>query len=46
VDDLDAECAELAARGVELLNGPMDRAWGARTASFRDPGGRIWEIAT
>jgi catechol 2,3-dioxygenase-like lactoylglutathione lyase family enzyme len=38
-------CAELADRGVELLNGPMDRPWGIRTASFRDPGGHIWEIA-
>ncbi|MFL5963146.1 MAG: VOC family protein [Gaiellaceae bacterium] len=45
VDDVDAMCAELANRGVELLNGPMDRPWGIRTASFRDPGGHIWEIA-
>jgi len=45
VDDVDAVCAELAARGVELLNGPMDRPWGVRTASFIDPGGHIWEIA-
>jgi uncharacterized glyoxalase superfamily protein PhnB len=45
VDDVDAMCAELAARGVELLNGPMDRPWGIRTASYRDPGGHIWEIA-
>ncbi len=45
VDDVDAMCAELATRGVELLNGPMDRPWGLRTASFRDPGGHIWEIA-
>jgi catechol 2,3-dioxygenase-like lactoylglutathione lyase family enzyme len=45
VDDVDAMSAELAARGVELLNGPMDRPWGIRTASFRDPGGHIWEIA-
>jgi catechol 2,3-dioxygenase-like lactoylglutathione lyase family enzyme len=45
VDDVDAGCAELAARGVELLNGPMDRAWGVRTASFTDPGGHIWEFA-
>jgi len=45
VDDVDAKCAELAARGVELLNGPMDRPWGIRTASFSDPGGHIWEIA-
>ena len=45
VDDVDAMCAELIARGVELLNGPMDRPWGVRTASFVDPGGYIWEIA-
>jgi catechol 2,3-dioxygenase-like lactoylglutathione lyase family enzyme len=45
VDDVDAMCDELKARGVELLNGPMDRPWGIRTASFRDPGGHIWEIA-
>ena len=45
VDDVDAMCAELAKRGVELLNGPIDRPWGIRTASFRDPGGHIWEIA-
>jgi catechol 2,3-dioxygenase-like lactoylglutathione lyase family enzyme len=45
VDDVDTLCAELSQRGVELLNGPMDRPWGIRTASFRDPGGHIWEIA-
>lgn len=45
VDDVDAMCAELTARGVELLNGPLDRPWGIRTASFIDPGGYIWEIA-
>ena len=45
VDDVDAMCAELERRGVTLLNGPMDRPWGIRTASFRDPGGHIWEIA-
>jgi catechol 2,3-dioxygenase-like lactoylglutathione lyase family enzyme len=45
VDDVDAMCVELTKRGVELLNGPMDRPWGIRTASFRDPGGHIWEIA-
>ncbi|MGZ8696965.1 MAG: VOC family protein [Gaiellaceae bacterium] len=45
VDDVDAMCAELATRGVELLNGPIDRPWGVRTASFKDPGGHIWEIA-
>jgi catechol 2,3-dioxygenase-like lactoylglutathione lyase family enzyme len=45
VEDVDAMCCELKRRGVELLNGPMDRPWGIRTASFRDPGGHIWEIA-
>ena len=45
VDDVDAKCAVLATRGVTLLNGPMDRPWGIRTASFVDPGGYIWEIA-
>jgi catechol 2,3-dioxygenase-like lactoylglutathione lyase family enzyme len=45
VDDIDAMCEELKERGVELLNGPMDRPWGIRTASFRDPSGHIWEIA-
>jgi catechol 2,3-dioxygenase-like lactoylglutathione lyase family enzyme len=45
VEDVDAVCAELARRGVTLLNGPMDRPWGIRTASFTDPGGHVWEIA-
>ena len=45
VDDVDATCAELSKRGVELLNGPIDRPWGVRTASFRDPAGHLWEIA-
>lgn len=45
VDDVDAMCQKLTAQGVELINGPMDRPWGIRTASFKDPGGHIWEIA-
>jgi catechol 2,3-dioxygenase-like lactoylglutathione lyase family enzyme len=45
VENTDAVCAELAARGVELLNGPVDRDWGLRTASFTDPDGHIWEVA-
>jgi len=45
VDDVDEMCAELVSRGVKLLNGPMDRPWGIRTASFMDPAGHIWEIA-
>ncbi len=45
VADTEAVCAELASRGVELLNGPMDREWGVRTASFKDLDGHIWEVA-
>jgi catechol 2,3-dioxygenase-like lactoylglutathione lyase family enzyme len=44
VDDVDAMCTDLASRGVQLLNGPMNRPWGIRTASFQDPAGHIWEI--
>lgn len=45
VSDVDAMCETLAERGVKILNGPMDRPWGIRTASFADPAGHIWEIA-
>jgi catechol 2,3-dioxygenase-like lactoylglutathione lyase family enzyme len=45
VQDVDAMAEELKRRGVELVNGPIDRPWGIRTASFRDPGGHLWEIA-
>ena len=45
VADVDAMCEQLKTHGVTLLNGPMDRPWGIRTASFMDPGGHIWEIA-
>jgi len=45
VDDVDATCAVLASRDVALINGPMDRPWGKRTACFADPAGHVWEIA-
>jgi catechol 2,3-dioxygenase-like lactoylglutathione lyase family enzyme len=45
VEDTDAVCAQLRDRGVTLLNGPVDRDWGKRTASFADPAGNVWEIA-
>jgi lactoylglutathione lyase len=45
VNDVDAACTELARHGVTLLNGPQDRPWGVRTASFIDPAGHIWEVA-
>jgi catechol 2,3-dioxygenase-like lactoylglutathione lyase family enzyme len=45
VDDADATASELAAQGVNLVNGPIDRSWGVRTAAFVDPAGHVWEIA-
>jgi len=45
VEDVDALCGELQARGVVFLNGPIDRPWGVRTAAFSDPAGHTWEIA-
>jgi lactoylglutathione lyase len=45
VDDADAVCAQLGEKGIALLNGPLDREWGVRTAAFADPDGHVWEIA-
>ncbi|WP_025034267.1 VOC family protein [Bradyrhizobium sp. DOA9] len=45
VGDVDAVCSALREIGVDLLNGPIDRPWGRRTASFADPSGHVWEIA-
>jgi catechol 2,3-dioxygenase-like lactoylglutathione lyase family enzyme len=45
VEDVDEVCADLDKRGVALLNGPIDRPWGKRTATFTDPAGNVWEIA-
>ncbi|MFF0951679.1 VOC family protein [Rhizobium leguminosarum] len=44
-DDVDAVCVELRKLGVTLLNGPIDRPWGRRTAAFADPSGHVWEVA-
>jgi len=41
----DEACTTLADLGVGLVNGPMDRAWGVRTATFQDPDGHVWEVA-
>jgi catechol 2,3-dioxygenase-like lactoylglutathione lyase family enzyme len=46
VEDTDVAIATLAQRGVELLNGPIDRPWGIRTTTFQGPGGHVWEIAS
>lgn len=45
VADVDAACLELHDKGVALLNGPIDRPWGRRTAAFADPDGNVWEVA-
>jgi catechol 2,3-dioxygenase-like lactoylglutathione lyase family enzyme len=45
VDDVDATCDRLRARGVAFLNGPMNRPWGPRTATFADPSGHCWELS-
>ena len=45
VDDVDAVCSDLTARGVQLIAGPADRPWGMRTITFADPAGHVWEIA-
>jgi lactoylglutathione lyase len=46
VENVDEACAELARLGVPLLDEPRDRPWGIRCASFVDPAGHIWEIAS
>jgi catechol 2,3-dioxygenase-like lactoylglutathione lyase family enzyme len=45
VEGADAVCEQLRSAGVELLNGPIDREWGMRTAAFADPDGHVWEVA-
>ena len=45
VASVDAAVSKLEAAGVTLLNGPIDRPWGRRTAAFADPSGHVWEIA-
>jgi catechol 2,3-dioxygenase-like lactoylglutathione lyase family enzyme len=45
VNDVDAVCEELRAHGVAVLNGPINRPWGRRTAAFEDPAGNVWEVA-
>ena len=44
VTDLDAACATLRERGLQLLVEPRDYPWG-RSAYLRDPDGRLVEVA-
>jgi uncharacterized glyoxalase superfamily protein PhnB len=45
VIDAESVFRDLELRGVRMLNGPIDRPWGRRTAAFADPAGNVWEIA-
>jgi catechol 2,3-dioxygenase-like lactoylglutathione lyase family enzyme len=45
VPNVDEVCGKLKTLGVQLLNGPLDRPWGRRTAAFADPAGHVWELA-
>ena len=45
VPDVDAVCERLSQHSVQLLQGPVDRPWGMRTANFIDPAGHSWEVA-
>jgi catechol 2,3-dioxygenase-like lactoylglutathione lyase family enzyme len=42
VDDLDAQHAQLKARGVDV-SAIHVRPWGERNFTFRDPDGYLWE---
>jgi catechol 2,3-dioxygenase-like lactoylglutathione lyase family enzyme len=46
VADAAALCAELTARGVPILFGPIDRPWGVRNAAFSDPDSHIWVFSS
>lgn len=45
VENVDLEVTRLREIGVPLLNGPIDRPWGVRTALFVDLDGHLWELA-
>lgn len=39
VDDVDAEYEKLLGMGIEVIDPPTTRPWGARNMHFRDPDG-------
>ena len=45
VENVNASAEALAGKGIELLNGPIDRPWRVRTVAFQDPSGTVWELA-
>ena len=44
VENVDATCEALKAKGVTLLKPPKSQAWGRRTAYIADPDGNLWEL--
>lgn len=44
VDDLDATFERVRASGAEVLQEPIDQAWGPRDCAFRDPSGNMVRI--
>ncbi|CCD96866.1 conserved hypothetical protein [Bradyrhizobium sp. ORS 375] len=43
-DDVDRCAAELAEKGVALMEPPTDQPFGHRTLFFRDPDGNLFEV--
>ena len=44
VEDVDATCKELQAKGIEIFEGPKTTPWGQKVAYFKDPDENIIEI--
>ncbi|MGX1544306.1 VOC family protein [Streptomyces adustus] len=44
VDDLDASCARITARGATLLHGPAEMTERMRVAHLKDPEGNVVEL--
>jgi uncharacterized glyoxalase superfamily protein PhnB len=38
-------CASRRSKFADVITATRFQPWGVRTASFRDPGGHIWEFA-
>lgn len=43
-DDVDATFEQIRASGAEVLQEPIDQAWGVRDCAFRDPSGNMIRI--
>lgn len=42
VDDADAHCARVRAAGADIIEEPVDQAYGVREYGVRDPEGQLW----